>query len=215
MGNKNPDALAARIFKERPDILTLNEVPPAWLSALKEKTGDWFAYSLEATHDSYRGMAILSRLPLDNGRVIPFSDEESPLPQAEIRVYDLSIYAIHTLSPVSAHWSALRDAQIAALGRLVSEDTHARIVVSGDFNSSVQSPALQSFFNETKLGDSRLLFRWQPTWMAGTPLAVAIDHVLFKGDLRSAGFTVLDPIGSDHRPVVARLIVMDNSRIGE
>lgn len=47
---------------------------------------------------------------------------------------------------------------------------------------------------------------WRPTWQARFwPLALRIDHVLVNGDLCVEHAEVGAPIGSDHRPVVARL----------
>ena len=49
---------------------------------------------------------------------------------------------------------------------------------------------------------------WRPTWRAGFwPLALRIDHVLVNGDLCVAHAEVGESIGSDHRPVIARLQV--------
>ena len=48
--------------------------------------------------------------------------------------------------------------------------------------------------------------RWRPTWQAGFwPLALRIDHILVSPQLCVEAVEVGPSIGSDHRPVIARL----------
>jgi endonuclease/exonuclease/phosphatase (EEP) superfamily protein YafD len=50
--------------------------------------------------------------------------------------------------------------------------------------------------------------RWRPTWLAGFwPLALRIDHILVSPGLCVEHAEVGPSIGSDHRPVLARLRV--------
>jgi endonuclease/exonuclease/phosphatase (EEP) superfamily protein YafD len=56
--------------------------------------------------------------------------------------------------------------------------------------------------------------RWRPTWSAGFwPLALRIDHILVSSSLCVDHADVGPSLGSDHRPVLARLRTRTRSGI--
>jgi endonuclease/exonuclease/phosphatase (EEP) superfamily protein YafD len=62
------------------------------------------------------------------------------------------------------------------------------------------------FLESAGLRDALEEPRWSPTWMAGFwPLGLRIDHVLVTPELCVESVEVGPSIGSDHRPVIARL----------
>jgi endonuclease/exonuclease/phosphatase (EEP) superfamily protein YafD len=79
-------------------------------------------------------------------------------------------------------------------------------VALGDLNLTPYSPVFPRFLAAAGLRDALDGVRWQPTWQAGFwPLALRIDHVLVSPGLCVEHAEVGAPIGSDHRPVIARL----------
>jgi endonuclease/exonuclease/phosphatase family metal-dependent hydrolase len=78
--------------------------------------------------------------------------------------------------------------------------------VVGDFNLSPDSPAFGRLLGQSGLRDALAGPRWQPTWLTGFwPLALRIDHILLSNGVCVEGSSVAESIGSDHRPVTARL----------
>jgi endonuclease/exonuclease/phosphatase family metal-dependent hydrolase len=80
------------------------------------------------------------------------------------------------------------------------------VVLLGDLNLTPYSPPFDRLLGDSGLRDVMQGQGWQPTWRAGFwPLALRIDHVLVSSDLCVEDATVGPTVGSDHRPVLARL----------
>jgi endonuclease/exonuclease/phosphatase (EEP) superfamily protein YafD len=203
--NDNYNKLLNLIDDREPDIITLNESNDKWLAAINNGFGERYPYKIELPSENYQGVAILSKLPIKNEAIYYFSDEDSPLIKAQLVDHNITLYLIHTLSPINARWKGLRDQLIQALG-VMAADTDGSIIAVGDFNSTVHQSTFRRFLRRSKLIDGRLGFGWKPSWMYGTPLAVAIDHLLYRGDnIEITDFQVGPKIGSDHRPIVVDL----------
>jgi endonuclease/exonuclease/phosphatase family metal-dependent hydrolase len=80
------------------------------------------------------------------------------------------------------------------------------MVLLGDLNLTPDSPAFERLIDRAGMRDVMRGRGWHPTWLAGFwPLALRIDHILVSPGLCVEHAEVGPPIGSDHRPVVARL----------
>jgi endonuclease/exonuclease/phosphatase (EEP) superfamily protein YafD len=77
------------------------------------------------------------------------------------------------------------------------------VIVAGDFNTTVNSVGFRTFLAESRLSDARAGSGWQPSWLRGSPVALSLDHILYRGEAMLAEFRVGAAIGSDHRPLYA------------
>ena len=76
----------------------------------------------------------------------------------------------------------------------------------GDLNLTPYSPPFHRLLADGRLRDAMQGRGWQPTWRASFwPLALRIDHVLVSSGVCVEEATVGPAVGSDHRPVLARL----------
>jgi len=194
------------IRASEPTIITLNEVDLNWLTKIKAAVGGSYPYTSELPSADYRGMAILSKIPLRGEEVYYFGSGDPPV----IRVMlddDLSLIALHTKSPISKDWSESRDAMINGVAGLIS-NLPGSIIVAGDFNTTIHSAAFRETLNRIGLRDGRRGHGWKPSWQYGTPMAVAIDHILYRGDdIFVQDFRIGPYIGSDHRPIIADILL--------
>jgi endonuclease/exonuclease/phosphatase (EEP) superfamily protein YafD len=78
----------------------------------------------------------------------------------------------------------------------------------GDLNTSLWSPFYRGFRKQTKLVNVRegigLLPSW-PTFMGFGWLMIPIDHCLVSDDICVIMVQTVEPIGSDHLPLIVEL----------
>jgi endonuclease/exonuclease/phosphatase (EEP) superfamily protein YafD len=112
---------------------------------------------------------------------------------------------LHTHWPLTPALAAARDEALQGAAQLASA-ADLPVVLLGDLNVTPDSPAFDRLI---ELGGLRDVMRdrgWHPTWLANVwPLALRIDHVLVSSGLCVEHAEVGPPLGSDHRPVLARL----------
>lgn len=198
------EGLIAQVQELQPTIIVLNEVDATWINVFKREFGEIYPSSIELPTDDHRGMAIFSQETLGSYQVVNPSPESSPLIRVELKDRPLTLYAVHPLSPVTEDWAGQRDAYIRMIGTMAREEAGDLIVV-GDFNSTIFSPLFRDMLAQGALLYGADGFGWKPTWRRGTPLAVPIDQVVYRGRMSMRGFDVLGDIGSDHRPILATI----------
>jgi endonuclease/exonuclease/phosphatase family metal-dependent hydrolase len=89
---------------------------------------------------------------------------------------------------------------------VLARESTLPVVMLGDLNLTPYAPPFDRLLRDGRLHDAMRGRGWQPTWRAGFwPLALRIDHVLVSPGLCVEEATVGPAVGSDHRPVLARL----------
>jgi endonuclease/exonuclease/phosphatase family metal-dependent hydrolase len=162
------------------------------------------------------GIAILSRFPLRDPRVIRLPQGDGRWPRSaltariEADAGPFLMVCLHLTRPWSWPLSHTR-ARIAQIRTLLATlaDEELPVVIAGDFNCLPISW-------EVMLITRHLANAWRPWrdgWAASFPLraigfpfgAVKIDHVFHDDSWESRGFWVAPRGASDHHPVVADL----------
>ncbi|MDO5692644.1 MAG: endonuclease/exonuclease/phosphatase family protein [Pseudomonadota bacterium] len=196
--NASHAAILDWVDAARPDVLALLEVTPA-MAPLVDALATRFPQALSRPRDDPFGLAVFSRHPWQDARV---ETPEGGTPAFWARLQapggDIGLHVIHPMPPVSAADRATRDALFARLAA-VPQDGLPRVLM-GDFNATPWSAGLR------RLGEGG----WaranglRPTFALGRSLP--IDHILATPAHWRRGDTGLGPwLGSDHRPVWARL----------
>jgi endonuclease/exonuclease/phosphatase (EEP) superfamily protein YafD len=187
------------------DLVVLQEVTGVWAGALSQVSG-YPQQTLLMREDPY-GIGLLSRWPLRSVERRDFAGDGLPSLSGELVVQGQPVrfLALHTHWPVLPGLAASRDRSLdAAAASLHAGDGPAAVL--GDLNLTAYSPVFARFLESAGLRDALQEPRWSPTWVAGFwPLALRIDHVLVTPDLCVEHVEVGPSIGSDHRPVIARL----------
>jgi endonuclease/exonuclease/phosphatase (EEP) superfamily protein YafD len=211
----NPDmaGLAAEMRAADADVVVLQELSPRNLAAL-ERLGTLDAYphrSLSPRSDTF-GTAILSRLRLVDDDVHDVAG--SPMARGTVLLGDrkVRVYCVHTKAPFGPygliHW---RD-QLAALTETL--DGEARpLIVAGDFNATGRQRRFRSLLGkglrDVHVEAGRGWARTWPNHYRPVPALARIDHVLVSHDFAVLAVGEGEGRGSDHRPVMVDLALMD------
>ncbi len=201
--NDHYAAIAALIRRERPDVVGFVEVLPHLLAGLESTGVDReypYRYILPV---GAQGQALwFRRRPEAVDEPAILVPDGNPAFRATVLLDGLPVrlWLVHPPNPIGpGHRRA--DPDLKALGLAVGAEDGPRLVV-GDLNRTEGSPHFADFLADSGLRDSRLGFGRQPSWPAGSPYRIAIDHAFL-----SAGLAVVDrrlgpSIGSDHLPLI-------------
>ncbi|MEN3314272.1 MAG: hypothetical protein V7605_506 [Acidimicrobiaceae bacterium] len=211
--NSDVEGIAAEVVAADPDVVVLQEVSSSTLANLgRAGTLDRFPYrSLRPRRDPL-GSAVLSRFPLDE--VDDCIVGGMPMARATLVVglHRLRIYNVHTRAPFGPGGRPLWKTQLAALADVVRVEPGPLVLV-GDFNASAGHRPFRALL-AAGVRDAHMARRrwWVTTWPSNrrlTPPFARIDHVLVSPHLAVLGAAEGEGRGSDHRPVIADLAVLE------
>lgn len=213
--NPDPDAVVNWLEGEAHDfdIIVLTEATGGWTNAL-ERLRPHFPYRLLDLRNDGSGIAIFSRLNTDTLRFWRPDDSHrlSVILSAKTTFKEIPfvLYATHPPPPVNAQYARARNRQLSALAHQIAGEPLANRILLGDLNTTTWSYWFRQLTHISGLRDGQEGFGYDGTWPAKilpSWLGIPIDHTLI-----SPGISVLDwqtgpPLGSDHRPVIATLIL--------
>lgn len=204
--NTSYESLLKIIRKTSPQVISLAEVTNGWREAIEPAIEGQYPFRVTVPLNDYRGMEFFSQIPITDHDIISLSDRSAPIIRILLK-NGVTVFALHPLSPISESWARERNESIAYLAQEVSA-TEGPVIVAGDLNTTEHSPAYKPLVSYAELSNANSGHGWEPTWMRMTPLAVSIDHILYKGSTLSVvNFDVLSSIGSDHRPLMATFLL--------
>ncbi len=189
------------------DVVVLLEVDDAWADAIADLEPLYPYRVVEPRRDPF-GIAVLSKLPLNAPRVETLADG-SPVVITGLPLGKAGclLVAAHPLAPISADWSARRDAQLAAMGELAGDERRP-VIVAGDLNTTPWGFGFRQLVAPRGLRDSARGRGVQSTWHARhwAP-RIPIDHIVVSPEISVGSRTVGPDVGSDHLPIEATLVV--------
>lgn len=192
------------VSAESPDVVGLIEVTAAWMSRLRTLHAA-YPYRFEAPDEEYVGLALYSRFPLENARILALPGEPStPAIAATLKAPggDVEIVLVHPTSPADAEYINRRNAEILAIAEYVAS-TRGPVVVAGDFNATMWNTGYRPLVEVANLHNARQGRGVAPSWPSLGKIGVPIDHVLGTREVRFRNFRVLGDVGSDHYPISA------------
>jgi len=202
------------------DVLVLLEATRAWdvrLAALDAVypyrvmalPGDGLPADVDQGLVESSGIAVFSRLPLRDVRISYPAGPLKPAVTVKVSVAGqvFTLLAAHPTSPVTFSGLRARDEYFSRLADGLAAET-GPLVVAGDFNATPFTPIFRRFVDRLRLEPPR---RPPATYPAPAgPFGLAIDHVLVR-DVRLRRLTPLPAHGSDHRALLAELILHDKA----
>lgn len=216
IGAGSVSELAALVRREKPDVLTVQELTPEWsaeFSALQ-----LFPYSALRALPGASGTGIWARYPLTDNRTV---DPKSGFDQTVAR---LNVSVARTYEVVSAHPRPpiFRAEQFGSpsrwvgdLSRLPSAAKSGPVrVMAGDFNSSFDHSPFRKLVDTGYVDAAAEVGKGLvPTWpMNGNKAPpVTLDHVLVDSRADASRFDAYTIAGSDHRAIVADLVTRSGS----
>jgi endonuclease/exonuclease/phosphatase (EEP) superfamily protein YafD len=201
--NRDYEAIAGLIRRERPDVVGLVEVLPHLVAGL-EATAVHREYPYRYYHPvGVQGLALWFReRPAAIEEPAIFAPKGNPVYRATIRLggRDVRLWLAHPPHPIG-DGRERANPDLEALGLAVGKDRGSRILV-GDMNRTEGSPYFADLLRYSGLRDSRLGFGPEPSWPAWSFYRIPIDHAFVSEDLVVVGRRVGPAIGSDHLPLI-------------
>lgn len=192
------DMIAALARTEGADIVTLTELPPDRIDAVRRAFPDFACFIADADETSPLATLIAAREPCVGGAAAEITRAYAAH-YADVGIYRIA--AVHGQPPWDNERTADRNEVNNAGADIVA--THPHGVLVGDFNATPWSPAMLRL---RSLGLSRaacggpITRTWRST---GFPhYALPIDHVLATNSVRITSCRVGPAMGSDHFPLI-------------
>ena len=206
--SRNYAEVLTLIQSVRPDVVGLVEINTRWMEELAPIEEH---YTHRVVHAPPRGsgVALLSRIPLREAEVRPFSGTQRHYAVGTLEVdgFRVVLAVAHGASPLGGPSStAVRDRQFETLAGVRREFADREVVFMGDFNTSPWSLAFRRFLRVAGLRDAAGGFGYRPTWPAQRLwLGIPIDHHVISEGIVVNNFSVVGPTGSDHLAVYTEL----------
>ena len=203
--NEHREPFLAWLDTQPGDLVVVQEVTAAWAGDLAS-VGTYPYQQILARDDPY-GIAVLSRWPLESVNRVDLARDGLPSLAGVVHAGDQRVrfLGLHTHWPITPALARARDQALQGAAEL-ARAADLPVVLLGDLNLTPESPAFDRLLRDAALRDVMQGVRWRPTWAGGFwPLALRIDHILVSSGLCVEHAEVGPSIGSDHRPVLARL----------
>lgn len=216
--NRSYEKVLTMVREENPDVAVFLEVDDTWMAQL-QNLKDILPYEFGQANPYNLGIAVYSRLPLENAVIDFFGTSKNPsiLTSLTVEGKTVSLVATHPLPPVRRSFFHSRNLQLDQIGQYVQQ-LETPVVVLGDLNITMWSPYYKRFARNTGLQNARRGFGVLPTWpMPGTYavlpnllhrlLQIPIDHCLVSSDIKVAAIHTGQDVDSDHLPLIADLVI--------
>jgi vancomycin resistance protein VanJ len=203
--NTDPAGTARALARAEPDLVALEElVPPALEVYAKTLAPDYPYHAVRGTVGLWSKYPLTGSRPLD---IKPRGIEEvwerglrsvAHTPRGEVAVHVAHLPSVRVRASGLA--SSRRDESAGLLGDALAAEELRKVVLLGDLNGTVDDRALRPLTDALNVPERGLAL----SFPAGFPLA-RIDQVMARAGTVGAVRT-LPATGSDHLPVVARVV---------
>lgn len=186
------------------DVIVILEVSADWRQALVRRLGRLYPYRVFGPDSGEACTAVLSRCKLRQRAALGLDDQGLVSVQVELPRAPFVLFGVHPDHAVERRSLEPQRRLFRELSARVRR-TPGPVVVAGDLNTTAWSREFQRLLARAGLSAEVLRSGTFPARLgwAGLP----IDHVLTGGGVRVRSLHAGPNVGSDHRPVVARLAV--------
>jgi endonuclease/exonuclease/phosphatase family metal-dependent hydrolase len=210
--SSNPDLgpIAKEILVAAPDLVALQEADPDGTTGLR-RSGVFarFPYSVTEIRYGASGIALWSRFPLAESRVLDVGGMPAISATVVLGARRLRLFIVHAIGPVGdgrVRWKA----QLRRIDEEIRREQRP-LVVAGDFNATRYHPSFRLLLSDG-LADAheRRGRGWATTWPRDRwplPPLMRLDHVLVSPDVSVRSVREGVGQGSDHRPIIADLVL--------
>nr|WP_240777575.1 endonuclease/exonuclease/phosphatase family protein [Nonomuraea basaltis] len=203
--NPDPEGTARALAQAGADLIALEELMPDALPVYEAALAPGHPH-----HAVVGTVGLWSRYPLADSRPVDIRPLDVGgdwnrgmrstvrTPSGDMAVYVAHLPSIRIRLP-DGFGSGWRDESAAALGAAIAAEELNRIVLLGDFNSTLDDRGLAPVTSRMTPAEEGFGF----SWPAAFPIA-RIDHVMTRAATPVTTWT-LPATGSDHLPVAARI----------
>ena len=194
------------IERTNADLLLLTETDRAWVDALEGALAS-YDHRIDRPLDNTYGILFASKLPMSNASIQDLAQADTPSVFATLQAGENSfrMIGLHPRPPKPKQDTEERDAEIIVAAKK-AQDMAMPVLALGDFNDVAWSDTTRLFMDIGGFLDPRrgrgtyATFPADYVWL-GWPL----DHLFVTEEFLLAEKRVGENVGSDHRPVHARL----------
>lgn len=207
--NRETEKFLKMVEKTNPDIVLLAETDDFWLEKIAEIKKK-YPYFVECPLDNAYGLALYSKLELENARLEFLVEDDIPSIHTNVILRSgrkVDLYCLHPRPPVPTESlrSMERDAELLMVGRHINKQD-APTIVCGDLNDVAWSWTTKLFQKVSGLLDPRIGRGLYSTFPVDYPLVrCPLDHVFHSNHFRLVELKRLPDIGSDHFPMYISL----------
>ncbi len=209
--NRDPIAGFEALVATNPDVIVVQEAAE-WDRIVASGAAD--AYEHRFTDPATLGVAVVSKLPILEVTLTETPGRRLPLVVIDSTSGPIALLAVHFAPPLSRAQIELWGDQSRATAELAAE-LDGPLIVVGDFNATGQHEEMGRIL-DTGLRDAHLERGdgLGATWPVGrvVPPVLRIDHLLVSDHFDVAVFDVVTIPGSDHRGIVAGLVLSEAAR---
>lgn len=217
--NSESAAVADVILQYAPDFVTLQEVQPEMMAALRQKLGGAYPWSHVAAQNPYGTTAVFSRHPIVEAEVMDLeADRTAAAVYANVNGHNILVISAHLLAynlqfvpaaDIPQVLDELSAAQRRQAALLVSKiEQHAGVAILGcDCNAQETSDSYRVLSQAMQNAARTNGWRWAVPPPAGAQREnrlERLDYVFYRGPFDPVGvYIVQNAGGSDHQPVLA------------
>lgn len=212
--NDSTGALVNIVRERNPELLLAMEVNDRWIEGLSPLEQD-YPHTIKYPTDNAYGMALYSKLPLDETEIKFFHDHQD-VPAIVTRVTlpsgdDFMFYGVHPVAPMpSSRWPdgrGEREKTLIEIGNMVVQSPLPAIV-AGDFNDVSWSHTSRLFETEGHLNNVRLGRGLYNTFDARSAIMRwPLDHYFVSDEFSVLELERLPDFGSDHFPMYGAFLL--------
>jgi endonuclease/exonuclease/phosphatase (EEP) superfamily protein YafD len=193
---------------DAPDVVVLQEYTALAHAALASNPAiaARYPHRLTVPQPDPFGLAVLSRHPLVDTQTLQPQTEWDTLRLRATLMWNgqpVHVSALHPMPPLNAAFARARDQALAQEAQHLSEKG-ALGLMAGDLNITPWARGLFAVDVQMRRANGTAA-SWPNAW--GGLSVLPLDHVLASSGWQVVGSHVGPDLGSDHRPVVVRLVV--------
>lgn len=212
--SRDHDALVEELAAWDPQVLLLVEYTAPWHRALFRRLGSRYPYREVRLRQDAFGMALYSKFPLSETEPAWLEDwANAPQLRATLDVGGrrLHLLGIHTMPPRTPEYTRYHRGMVRRMMGLVGE-TPDPLILLGDFNFGVNTPQQRALLGAGFVDAASAVGAGPAgTWPVLSFLrhlpGMRLDHVYVRGNLGVVDFRTGEGRGSDHRPIMADLLL--------
>lgn len=215
MVNQHRDGIVGEIAAAQPDLLLVQELTEPWQQAIDGAVKARMPHSTYVTREDSFGIGIWSTRPFagEPERYVKISFT-TPQLRAEVDLHGVrcAVYNVHLLPPRSADYTRDHRAEMGRLSKIL-ELERLPVILGGDFNFTEKTPqattmAALGFVDAQDEGGTGRGATWPVIGALRYVFpGLRLDHVWLRGGPRCRSLVTGEGAGSDHRPIIADLVI--------
>lgn len=211
--NRQAEEFMQIVGKTSPQMLLVMEVNQWWIDQLEPLKKE-YPYVMEYPTDNAYGMALYSKLPLEDPSIMFLKHQDVPSFHAKVRLPSGEIFMFHGVHPVAPvpsdqYPDNVGEEEVALLiiGEMVARDS-IPAVVAGDFNDVSWSYTSRLFEGKGDLRNVRLGRGLYNSYNAQSYVQRwPLDHFFVTKEFALIELKRLSKFQSDHFPLFAKLVL--------